>query len=304
MPIPNRWNAALAGLFVALFTTTAAAQFPDRSDRDGDSGDRMGRFTEDRRGEDSDDRDDESRERVRFGGPGFGRGGGVGGGEREGGGFGSFRPGGFGPGGFGRGAFGGGGFGDRSFGGGDSDGGGGFGRGSFGGPSFGSPPFGGGFGGGPFGGGAPFGGPGRGDSGGDRSFGSRGGWSGEGRDGGRSSGSPSGNSGESTERKRERVTLSLPDSYAAGDRDRDGQIGLYEWRQWKPREQWPDFARLDRNKDGFLTPRELARSGVTVASNDRGRSSPPASSGGSSPVGDARIASGSPDRRSSGRGSR
>lgn len=47
----------------------------------------------------------------------------------------------------------------------------------------------------------------------------------------------------------------LPSSYQSYDRDRDGQIGLYEW----PRARIREFLELDKNRDGFLTPIELER---------------------------------------------
>jgi hypothetical protein len=56
--------------------------------------------------------------------------------------------------------------------------------------------------------------------------------------------------------QKSRVTVDLPETFTAGDRDGDGQIGLYEWRQWKPSE-FRLFALYDANRDGFLTPREL-----------------------------------------------
>jgi len=52
-----------------------------------------------------------------------------------------------------------------------------------------------------------------------------------------------------------RVTMELPSSYADVDADRDGQIGLYEWR--KAKKPLAEFAKLDLNHDGFLTPNEL-----------------------------------------------
>ena len=58
-----------------------------------------------------------------------------------------------------------------------------------------------------------------------------------------------------------RVTVDLPAEYVAGDVDRDGQIGLYEWTQWKSRALLGTFLGLDRDGDGFLTPRELLRAG-------------------------------------------
>ncbi len=52
-----------------------------------------------------------------------------------------------------------------------------------------------------------------------------------------------------------RVTRDLPEQYREQDTDRDGQIGFYEW----PRGKFAEFFKLDRNSDGFLTPRELIR---------------------------------------------
>ena len=54
-----------------------------------------------------------------------------------------------------------------------------------------------------------------------------------------------------------RVTRALPDSFGAFDADGDGQVGLYEWRQWN-RALVAEFLTLDTDGDGFLTPRELA----------------------------------------------
>ena len=62
---------------------------------------------------------------------------------------------------------------------------------------------------------------------------------------------------EPQRRKKIRVTVDLPEDYLDGDRDRDGQIGLYEWKEWKSRAAISAFFRLDRKRDGFLTPREL-----------------------------------------------
>lgn len=56
---------------------------------------------------------------------------------------------------------------------------------------------------------------------------------------------------------RARVTVDLPTDYTEGDLDQDGQLGFYEWRQWK-RGDTATFFRMDRNGDGFLTPRELS----------------------------------------------
>jgi hypothetical protein len=47
----------------------------------------------------------------------------------------------------------------------------------------------------------------------------------------------------------------LPNWFAEYDADRDGQVGLYEWR-WKKR-PIREFVPMDRNGDGYLTPAEL-----------------------------------------------
>lgn len=74
------------------------------------------------------------------------------------------------------------------------------------------------------------------------------------------SGEESGRSGSSStsgkSEPRPRVTVPLPEAFQPGDSDGDGQLGLYEWMKWK-RGEMSRFARLDRNGDGFLTPREL-----------------------------------------------
>lgn len=57
----------------------------------------------------------------------------------------------------------------------------------------------------------------------------------------------------------QRVTVDLQAEFAEGDRDGDGQIGMYEWTQWKSRAALAEFLGMDRNRDGFLTPRELTR---------------------------------------------
>jgi hypothetical protein len=54
-----------------------------------------------------------------------------------------------------------------------------------------------------------------------------------------------------------KITVDIPSRFADGDSDQDGQIGLYEWRKWKPEEKY-HFPVYDINQDGFLTPRELS----------------------------------------------
>jgi len=74
-----------------------------------------------------------------------------------------------------------------------------------------------------------------------------------------------------------RLTVDLPTKFSEVDKNKDGQIGLYEW----DRAKFKEFFTLDQNNDGFLTPRELtARNPVTpsprtrVASTSRTNSTP------------------------------
>ena len=53
-----------------------------------------------------------------------------------------------------------------------------------------------------------------------------------------------------------RVTLDLPEEYRAGDANGDGQVTFFEWRRWNGR-RFSEFVAMDRNGDGFLTPKEI-----------------------------------------------
>ncbi|MCA9080581.1 MAG: hypothetical protein KDA58_08475, partial [Planctomycetaceae bacterium] len=56
--------------------------------------------------------------------------------------------------------------------------------------------------------------------------------------------------------KAEPITIPLQEDFHVGDTDGDGQIAYFEWRNWKPTEL-AEFLRLDANRDGFVTPREI-----------------------------------------------
>ncbi len=62
-----------------------------------------------------------------------------------------------------------------------------------------------------------------------------------------------------------RITIDLQPTFKEGDKDGDGQVGWYEWRQWKGRAAAAEFARLDLNGDGFLTPWEIQQATSTPA---------------------------------------
>lgn len=114
-----------------------------------------------------------------------------------------------------------------------------------------------------------------GSRGGDRGS-SRGGSRGGGREGSRG-GSGRGRGGSSDKRAKPkpkpRMTLDLPEEYAERDLDKDGQLGLYEWKL----SEIAEFRTYDVNADGFLTPRELLTGGSddseSGSSSDDGGSS-------------------------------
>lgn len=67
-------------------------------------------------------------------------------------------------------------------------------------------------------------------------------------------------------RGRSRMVPTLPKEYEARDKNGDGQIGLYEW----DRSKYSEFAKLDKNGDGFLTPSELNSKGNLFGARAKG----------------------------------
>lgn len=77
-------------------------------------------------------------------------------------------------------------------------------------------------------------------------------------------------SGRGKPKEKVKLNVALPAAYTAIDKDHDGQIGLYEWERAK----FAEFRALDRNGDGFLSPKELvAGPSTTVATNPASRPS-------------------------------
>jgi hypothetical protein len=65
----------------------------------------------------------------------------------------------------------------------------------------------------------------------------------------------------------------LPEAFRAYDKNKDGQIGLYEW----DRSKLAEFRLLDKNRDGFLTPQELGKkAGTTTPATTTATTTPPA----------------------------
>jgi hypothetical protein len=58
--------------------------------------------------------------------------------------------------------------------------------------------------------------------------------------------------------RRSHFVPELPSEFIARDKNGDGQIALYEWE----RKKYAEFAKLDLNGDGFLTPAELLPKGA------------------------------------------
>lgn len=88
---------------------------------------------------------------------------------------------------------------------------------------------------------------------------------------------------------RQKVTLKLPDEYRSKDKDKDGQIGMYEWS----RTDYAGFRRLDLNGDGFITPLELSRAGRSKRTSSADVVSVSSSAGSSATGSSSRSSSGS-----------
>jgi len=76
----------------------------------------------------------------------------------------------------------------------------------------------------------------------------------------------------------------MPAWFTEYDTDKDGQVGLYEWRKFG--KSLAEFKEYDRNEDGFITADEVIRwmakngqleesPGVRLAQNDSGNPNPP-----------------------------
>lgn len=70
----------------------------------------------------------------------------------------------------------------------------------------------------------------------------------------------------------------LPSWFEQFDGDKDGQIGLYEWKKI-PGKNFDDFRRYDRNNDGFVTVGEVLRADQLVRADDANGSGPSPGSG-------------------------
>jgi Ca2+-binding EF-hand superfamily protein len=87
--------------------------------------------------------------------------------------------------------------------------------------------------------------------------------------GGYDRGRDSRSSSSSSKKTVPRTTVDLPSSYEETDKNKDGQISLYEWE----RSKFTEFYALDTNSDGILTPRELTASSTTSSTASTSRSS-------------------------------
>ncbi len=95
-----------------------------------------------------------------------------------------------------------------------------------------------------------------------------------------SSGTPTPGSSSTAKKPRTRVSPLLPETYKALDTDFDGQIALYEWRKGK-RGTMSQFSQYDIDGDGFLIPKELAKTVAAtpaVAATAPGVTAPPGTS--------------------------
>jgi len=94
----------------------------------------------------------------------------------------------------------------------------------------------------------------------------------------------------SFERKREYKTPPMPAGvpgwFGERDKDKDGQVGMYEW----PRDQLEEFAKHDRNGDGFITAIELIKPANGAIAAAPPSETKPAPAIGSAPANDASAA--------------
>ena len=88
----------------------------------------------------------------------------------------------------------------------------------------------------------------------------------------RSSSRGSSRRGTSEPAERPKVTVELPTAYTPHDANKDGQVAMHEWNRAKLAE----FLLLDRNHDGFLTPRELLAAQASGTASLIGSASAPA----------------------------
>ncbi len=73
----------------------------------------------------------------------------------------------------------------------------------------------------------------------------------------------------------------LPAWFAERDQDKDGQVGMFEW----PKDELDEFAKADRNGDGYITPEELVKVPLVsgLAATPAPSAPAPAANGSSSP---------------------
>lgn len=81
-------------------------------------------------------------------------------------------------------------------------------------------------------------------------------------------------------KEKQRITVPLPSSYTEIDKNKDGQISLFEW----DRAKFNEFFSKDSNGDGILTPRELSTPAATTTTTASSRTTSTRSSTSYSPA--------------------